>query len=81
MNIATVASSGYSFQVEMTYRAFLCGARIVEVPIIFTERRLGQSKMSHGVIMESALMPWRLALRRKALTRELGELGHAEETD
>ena len=75
MNIATVESGGYSFQVEMTYRAFLAGCKIVEVPIIFTERRLGQSKMSQGVIVESALMPWRLVLRRAALKRELGVVG------
>jgi glycosyltransferase involved in cell wall biosynthesis/tetratricopeptide (TPR) repeat protein len=77
MSVSTVKSSGYSFQVEMTYRAFLCGARITEVPIIFTERRLGQSKMSKGVIMESALMPWRLVARRTSLQRQLGDLRQA----
>jgi dolichol-phosphate mannosyltransferase len=79
MNVGTVTSSGYSFQVEMTYRAHLCGAAIVEVPIIFTERRLGQSKMSQGVILESALMPWRLVLHRAAVRRELGDLGRESE--
>ena len=77
MNVESVASSGYSFQVEMTYRAFLCGARIVEVPIVFTERRLGHSKMSQGVIMESAMMPWCLIMRRTSLQRELGDLRNA----
>ncbi len=74
MNIATIQSSGYSFQVEMTYRAFLCGCKIVEVPIIFTERRLGKSKMSQGVIVESALMPWRLTMRKGKLMKELGRV-------
>lgn len=71
MDVASVHSNGYSFQVEMSYRAFLCGCRIVEVPIVFTERRAGHSKMSRGVILESAIMPWRLRLRRRSLTRSL----------
>ena len=72
MNVATIQSSGYSFQVEMTYRAYLAGCNIVEVPIVFTERRLGHSKMSQGVILESAMMPWRLVARKGTLKRELG---------
>ncbi|HEX5323658.1 MAG TPA: polyprenol monophosphomannose synthase [Capsulimonadaceae bacterium] len=71
MDIATIRSNGYSFQVEMSYRAYLCGCQIVEVPIVFTERRAGHSKMSRGVILESALMPWRLRFRRRALSRSL----------
>lgn len=74
INLPMVKSNGYSFQVEMTYRAFLAGAKIVEVPIVFTERRSGQSKMSQGVIMESAKMPWRLRARRGRLMRELTKL-------
>jgi dolichol-phosphate mannosyltransferase len=69
MNVQTIASNGYSFQVEMTYRAFLSGCRMIESPIIFTERRSGKSKMSEGIILESALMPWRLRLRRRRLMR------------
>jgi dolichol-phosphate mannosyltransferase len=45
IDLPSVRSNGYSFQVEMTYRVFLAGGSIVEVPIIFTERRAGQSKM------------------------------------
>lgn len=71
MNLATIRSNGYSFQVEMSYRAYLCGCKIVEAPIVFTERRAGQSKMSRGVILESALMPWRLRFRRRALMKML----------
>jgi dolichol-phosphate mannosyltransferase len=58
-----IVSDGYAFQVEMTWEAKQAGARIVEVPITFTERRLGQSKLSGRVIGESVLLPWRLAAR------------------
>ena len=53
-------SDGYSFLVEMLFTAARQGRRIVEVPITYTERREGQSKMSRAVIFESAIMPWRL---------------------
>ncbi|OLC46551.1 MAG: hypothetical protein AUI64_03075 [Acidobacteria bacterium 13_1_40CM_2_64_6] len=54
------ASDGYSFLVEMLYVAQGLGARITEVPITFVERRQGESKLSSGVLLESALTPWRL---------------------
>ncbi|GAA5065344.1 polyprenol monophosphomannose synthase [Thermocatellispora tengchongensis] len=60
IDVAGVASNGYSFQVEMNYRAVRLGLKIVEVPIRFEERHDGQSKMSLGVQLESALMPFRL---------------------
>jgi len=53
-------SDGYSFLVEMLYVASRLGSRIAEVPITFVERRQGESKMSSGVLFESALTPWRL---------------------
>lgn len=62
MKLSTIESNGYSFLVEMLWRAKLRNARILEVPIIFTERREGESKMSSGIIMESMFMPWRLRL-------------------
>ena len=55
-----VAGEGYAFLVEATYRASRAGLAVVEVPITFTDRREGKSKMSRGVIFESVLMPWRL---------------------
>jgi dolichol-phosphate mannosyltransferase len=55
-------SDGYSFLVEMLYEADRRGCRIAEVPIIFVERRQGQSKLSSGVLMESLIMPWRLVV-------------------
>jgi dolichol-phosphate mannosyltransferase len=53
-------SEGYSFLVEMLFAAARRGCRIVEVPITFVERREGESKISLGVLLESAVTPWRL---------------------
>jgi dolichol-phosphate mannosyltransferase len=57
-----VRSDGYSFQIEMNFRAAERGARIVEVPIIFIDRRAGQSKMSKKIVREAVLMVWKLKL-------------------
>jgi len=59
-----VASAGYAFLVEMLYRAAQNGSRIGEVPIIFVERRQGQSKVSKTVLLESLITPWRLRFRQ-----------------
>lgn len=58
-----IVSDGYAFLVEMLYEAHMRGCRVGEVPIIFVERRVGQSKMSGSVIFESAYMPWRVVMR------------------
>jgi dolichol-phosphate mannosyltransferase len=58
-----VFSDGYAFLVEMLFRAARSGCRIGEVPIIFVERRQGQSKVSKAVLLESLITPWRLRLR------------------
>jgi dolichol-phosphate mannosyltransferase len=64
IDLASVRSDGYSFQVELLYRAAQHGLRIVEVPIRFEERIHGASKMTLRVQLESALMPWRLRFGR-----------------
>ena len=56
-----IASDGYSFLVEVTFQAAHAGITIAEVPIVFVERRLGASKLSSGVVLESMVTPWRLA--------------------
>jgi dolichol-phosphate mannosyltransferase len=61
----TFVSDGYSFLVEMLFVASRQGRRIAEVPIVYVERREGQSKMSRAVIVESAITPWRLVAQRK----------------
>ena len=63
VDIHTLDSEGYSFQVEMSHRACMAGMRIKELPIIFTDRQFGRSKISRSVLIESFLMPWRLRLR------------------
>jgi dolichol-phosphate mannosyltransferase len=65
IHVDTIRSNGYAFQVEMTYRAKQAGLRIVEVPITFTDRTCGQSKISRSVLLESMVMPWRLRLARR----------------
>lgn len=60
VDLASVGSNGYSFQVEMNYRAVQRGLRLAEVPIRFEERVEGASKMSLGVQLESAAAPWKL---------------------
>jgi dolichol-phosphate mannosyltransferase len=57
-------SDGYSYLVEMLFVASQHGLRVVEVPITFVERRLGESKLSRAVIVESAVAPWRLIATR-----------------
>jgi dolichol-phosphate mannosyltransferase len=64
--IAAMVSDGYAFLVEMLYEAKRHGLRIGEVPIIFIERRLGQSKLSSNVLIESLIMPWRLVFRSRS---------------
>jgi dolichol-phosphate mannosyltransferase len=61
--IGRMVSDGYAFLVEMLFEAHRRGYRIGEVPIIFVERRQGQSKVSSTVLLESLVMPWRLVLR------------------
>src|SRR5438876_8381221 len=58
-------SDGYSFLVEMLYVAAGLGWRTAEVPITFVERRVGQSKLSAAVLVESMLTPWRLVATRR----------------
>jgi dolichol-phosphate mannosyltransferase len=65
LTAARINSVGYSFLVEILFFLFRRNFRIVEVPIIYTERREGQSKMSGRVIREAVLRPWLLRIGRK----------------
>jgi dolichol-phosphate mannosyltransferase len=62
INLDEIKSNGYSFQIEMTYRAKLQGFRIAETPIIFEDRTAGKSKMSRKIFLEAVLMVWKLRL-------------------
>ncbi|MGO9831796.1 MAG: polyprenol monophosphomannose synthase [Myxococcaceae bacterium] len=55
-----VHSTGYAFQIELTYRAYKNGFRVEEMPIVFEDRRVGQSKMSRRIVMEALMMVWKL---------------------
>jgi dolichol-phosphate mannosyltransferase len=61
-----MVSDGYAFLVEMLYEASRRGCRIGETPIIFVERRQGQSKVSSAVLAESLIVPWRLIFSRSS---------------
>ncbi len=67
IDVASVESNGYAFQVEMNYRTVKHGLTLAEVPITFEERSEGESKMSLSVQLESALVPWKLLLGKKKL--------------
>jgi dolichol-phosphate mannosyltransferase len=56
IDLPTVRSNGYAFQVELTYRAARAGFRVAEVPIVFRDRRAGESKMTAGIAAEAALL-------------------------
>jgi len=56
LDLSRIRSQGYAFQVELTYRALQLGFRVAEVPIVFTDRRVGQSKMSRSIVLEAMLM-------------------------
>jgi dolichol-phosphate mannosyltransferase len=58
-----IRSDGYAFLVELAWEAVTAGCSIAQVPITFVERREGASKLSGGVILESVVLPWRLAAR------------------
>jgi dolichol-phosphate mannosyltransferase len=58
-----VQTQGYGFQIELTYRAIKAGFKVVEVPIVFVDRRVGQSKMSKAIFLEAMKMVWRLRLK------------------
>lgn len=64
VRVADCGAQGYSFLIELLFAADVTGCTITKVPIIFVERRVGASKLSWLVLLESMLMPWRLLARR-----------------
>jgi dolichol-phosphate mannosyltransferase len=60
IDLGTVGSNGYSFQIETTYRAVLRGMRVKEVPIVFVDRTVGRSKMSRKIFAEAIARVWKL---------------------
>ncbi len=62
-------ADGYGFQIETTYRALHHGARLIELPIVFSDRVAGASKLSRRIVIEAALIVWRLRLERRGQPR------------
>jgi dolichol-phosphate mannosyltransferase len=60
IDLSKIKSSGYSFQIEMNFRTWKRGFKLTEVPIIFTERNEGHSKMSKSIVYEAVFMVWKL---------------------
>lgn len=64
INLDKVKSNGYSFQIEMTFKAYKKGFKIKEIPIVFVDRIKGKSKMSKKIVREAVVMVWKLRLRQ-----------------
>ena len=62
IDLHTVTTAGYAFQIELTYRALRAGFRVVEVPIVFADRRVGQSKMTRAIVLEALWKVWGIRL-------------------
>lgn len=62
IDFESISADGYGFQIETNFRAFKLKKRIIEVPIIFTERTSGQSKMTWAIIREALLLTWKLRI-------------------
>ncbi|MCX5743862.1 MAG: polyprenol monophosphomannose synthase [Proteobacteria bacterium] len=65
IDLATIGSNGYSFQIEMKYRAVNRGMKLVETPILFVDRRVGQSKMSRAIFAEALVKVWALRFGKR----------------
>lgn len=66
LDLSTLSSNGYMFQIETKYRALRAGMSVVETPIIFVDRRVGKSKMSRAIVGEALWKVWDLRLRPRA---------------
>jgi len=64
VDLDAVHSGGYSFQIEMNFRAWCKGFRLKEIPIIFVDRTLGQSKMNFSIMVEAAKVVWKLKYQK-----------------
>ena len=70
LDLSSIASSGYSFQIEVNYFAWKQGFRIAEIPIVFTDRSRGKSKMSTGIVREAFLLVFWKMFFSKIITRK-----------
>jgi dolichol-phosphate mannosyltransferase len=63
IDLDRISSGGYSFQIEMNFKAWKKGFRLKEIPIIFIDRTIGKSKMSKKIVREAVWMVWKLKFR------------------
>jgi len=63
INLGRISSNGYAFQIEITFKAWKKGFKIIEIPIVFYDREKGTSKMSKKIVREAFFMVWKLRLR------------------
>ncbi|MBV9616165.1 MAG: polyprenol monophosphomannose synthase [Ktedonobacteraceae bacterium] len=78
LDLDTVQALGYAFQVEMAYRVFKKGYRIVETPIVFMDRRLGQSKMSGNIFIEGFISVLRMRFNKAAAPAAVRQSSESE---
>jgi dolichol-phosphate mannosyltransferase len=71
IGVDEIRSEGYAFQIELKFRAHLAGFPLQELPIVFVERRAGQSKMSGAIVVEAVYRVWQLAWRRRRFVARL----------
>ncbi|MEY3484220.1 MAG: hypothetical protein RLZZ218_1055 [Actinomycetota bacterium] len=64
MDLESINARGYSFQIEMAYRTIQQGGRVTEVPIVFIEREVGESKMSRAIVIEALVLMTKFGMRR-----------------
>jgi dolichol-phosphate mannosyltransferase len=81
LNLDNIRSNGYSFQIETTHRLWRRGMKVVEVPIVFTDRFQGHSKMSGHIIREALFMVWRLFFQNNMRRRPQPPTDEAQKGD
>ena len=69
IDLPSVRSSGYAFQIELTYRSVRRGFSVQEIPITFVDRRVGKSKMSRRIVAEALFMVWKIRFDKRATGR------------
>jgi dolichol-phosphate mannosyltransferase len=69
IDLEGIDAAGYGFQIELTYRAHQLGFKVVELPIIFVDRQVGESKMSNDIVVEAMKNVWKLRFSRAPVRR------------
>ncbi len=73
LDLPALRSDGYAFTIEATWRALQQGARVVEAPIVFTDRVAGTSKLSRRIVVEAAILVWKLRWERRQRPRDASQ--------